>query len=70
MFSENILAWFEDHGRKDLPWQQNPTRWCSTGNLVATLKIVEPDEVKLFSYVAAMDPQGASLVSQAALAMR
>ncbi len=53
-----------------MAWQQNPTRWCSTGNLVATLKIVEPDEVKLFSYVAAMDPQGASLVSQAALAMR
>lgn len=25
MFSENILAWFEDHGRKDLPWQQQPT---------------------------------------------
>ncbi len=25
MFSENILAWFADHGRKDLPWQQQPT---------------------------------------------
>lgn len=22
-FSERILAWFDDHGRKDLPWQQN-----------------------------------------------
>jgi AmmeMemoRadiSam system protein B len=53
-----------------MAWQQNPTRWCSTGNLVAALKIVEPEEVKLLSYVAAMDPQGASLVSQAALAMR
>lgn len=53
-----------------MAWQQNPTRWCSTGNLVATLMIVEPGEVKLFSYVAAMDQQGASLVSQVAMAMR
>ncbi len=24
-FSTRLLAWFEQHGRKDLPWQQNPT---------------------------------------------
>ncbi|TCK19494.1 A/G-specific DNA-adenine glycosylase [Thiogranum longum] len=23
-FSDNILAWFEVHGRKDLPWQKHP----------------------------------------------
>jgi A/G-specific adenine glycosylase len=24
-FAQRILTWFEHHGRKDLPWQQNPT---------------------------------------------
>ena len=24
-FAERVLAWFETHGRKDLPWQQQPT---------------------------------------------
>ena len=24
-FAERLLAWFERHGRKQLPWQQNPT---------------------------------------------
>ena len=24
MFSKQVLAWFQLHGRKDLPWQQNP----------------------------------------------
>ncbi len=24
-FAEHVLAWFETHGRKDLPWQQQPT---------------------------------------------
>ncbi|MCL4222160.1 MAG: AmmeMemoRadiSam system protein B [Phycisphaerales bacterium] len=52
-----------------MAWQQNPTRWCSTGNLVATLQIVEPTRIDLFSYAAAMDQQGMSMVSHAALAM-
>lgn len=52
-----------------MAWQQNPTRWCSTGNIVATLKIVEPTKIEVLSYAAAMDQQGASLVSHAALAM-
>ncbi|MBT1451238.1 A/G-specific adenine glycosylase [Glaciecola sp. XM2] len=26
-FSERTLAWFDSHGRKDLPWQQNKTRY-------------------------------------------
>ena len=25
MFSDNILAWFDQHGRKNLPWQQSKT---------------------------------------------
>jgi A/G-specific adenine glycosylase len=24
-FQQNVLAWFDQHGRKDLPWQQNTT---------------------------------------------
>lgn len=24
-FADKVLAWFDRHGRKDLPWQQNPT---------------------------------------------
>jgi len=24
-FSKHLLAWFDQHGRKDLPWQQQPT---------------------------------------------
>lgn len=24
-FSKTVLEWFENHGRKNLPWQQNPT---------------------------------------------
>lgn len=53
-----------------MAWGGNPTRWCSVGNLVATMKIVEPEEVKLLNYAAAMDQQGMSLVSHAAAVMR
>ena len=24
-FSDNVLEWFKSHGRRDLPWQKNPT---------------------------------------------
>ena len=24
-FAERLLAWFDEHGRKDLPWQQETT---------------------------------------------
>ncbi len=53
-----------------MAWQQNPTRWCSTGNLVATLMLVEPKEVELLNYAASMDPQGMTMVSSAALSMK
>jgi AmmeMemoRadiSam system protein B len=52
-----------------MAWQQNHTRWCSIGNLCATMKTVEPTEIKLLNYAAAMDPQGVTFVSHAALAM-
>lgn len=52
-----------------MSWQQNPTRWCSIGNLTATMRLVEPTEVKLLGYIAAMDQQGAAMVSHAAMVM-
>ena len=24
-FARNLLAWWDEHGRKDLPWQKNQT---------------------------------------------
>ncbi|HZW08910.1 MAG TPA: AmmeMemoRadiSam system protein B [Phycisphaerales bacterium] len=69
-----LLAYLEQNKPEDLvgsiAWQGNPTRWCSIGNMVATLKIVQPTEVKLLNYAAAMDPQGLGLVSSAALVLR
>ncbi len=52
-----------------MSWQQNPTRWCSIGNMTATMRTVEPERVELLNYAAAMDPQGTTFVSSAALAM-
>lgn len=52
-----------------MAWQRNPTRWCSVGNLVATLKLVQPERVDLLNYAGAMDEQGTTLVTSAALAM-
>lgn len=53
-----------------MAWQQNPTRWCSIGNLVATLQVVEPESVELLNYMAAVDQQGAGMVSSVAMVMR
>jgi MEMO1 family protein len=53
-----------------MAWQQNPTRWCSTGNMVATLMITQPTSVELLNYAAAMDQQGYTMVSSAAMVMR
>lgn len=52
-----------------MAWQQNPTRWCSIGNLYATMLLTEPSRVEWFNYAAAMDEQGMALVSSASLAM-
>lgn len=49
-----------------MAWQQNPTRWCSIGNIVATLLVTNPttDEgVELLNFAAALDPQGTTMVS-------
>ncbi|MBI1189115.1 MAG: AmmeMemoRadiSam system protein B [Tepidisphaera sp.] len=48
-----------------MSWQQNPTRWCSIGNMVAAFKILEPARVEIINYAAAVDPQGHTMVSSA-----
>jgi MEMO1 family protein len=53
-----------------MAWLQNPTRWCSTGNIVAGLKIVQPERVDLLRYLAAVDQQGMGMVSSIAAVMR
>jgi MEMO1 family protein len=52
-----------------MAWQQNPTRWCSTGNIVAAMLITKPDEIRVLNHAAAMDQEGMGLVSTAAVVM-
>jgi AmmeMemoRadiSam system protein B len=53
-----------------MAWQQNPTRWCSIGNISAAMLAVKPESVEMLNYAAAMDQQGAGMVSSVAIAMR
>lgn len=52
-----------------MAWQQNPTRWCSVGNIVATMMVTEPENVEIFNYAAAMDERGMAMVSSVSMAM-
>ncbi len=52
-----------------MSWQGNATRWCSVGNLVATMKILNPSKVELLNYAGAMDQEGTTLVTSASLSM-
>lgn len=52
-----------------MAWQQNPTRWCSIGNLTATLRLVEPERIDVLNYAAAVDQQGMTMVSSMAAVM-
>lgn len=52
-----------------IAWQQNPTRWCSVGNLVAAMRISGAAEVRVLNYTIASDPQGVAAVSSIAGAM-
>ncbi len=53
-----------------MSWQQNPTRWCSIGNLVAAMKLTGASAMDLLSYSATVDAQGHALVSSASLSMK
>jgi AmmeMemoRadiSam system protein B len=52
-----------------MKWCNNPTRWCSVGNMVATLMALKPETVELIDYRQACDDQGLCLVSSAAMGL-
>ncbi len=52
-----------------MSWQANPTRWCSIGNMVAAMKLVDPSKVDVFNFAGAMDEQGSALVTSVSMAM-
>lgn len=52
-----------------MEWCKNPTRWCSIGNMAATMRLAGADEVELLDYRQAVDDQGLGLVSCAAVAL-
>ena len=52
-----------------MAWQQNPTRWCSIGNLIATMRLVQPERLDVLNYAAAVDQQGMTMVSSMAAVM-
>ncbi len=51
-----------------LAWQQNPTRWSSTGALVAAAKAASPGRGQVLNYAASMDQQGTAMLTNAAAA--
>lgn len=50
-------------------WTKNPTRWCSIGNMAATLELVRPSAVELVDYRQACDPQGGAMVTSCSMAL-
>ncbi|HCT46731.1 MAG TPA: AmmeMemoRadiSam system protein B [Phycisphaerales bacterium] len=52
-----------------MAWQQNPTRWCSIGNITAMMRTVEPSQIDVLNYAATMDPNGTAFVSSASIAV-
>lgn len=54
---------------ESMEWCKNPTRWCSVGNMAATMRLAKADEVELVDYRQAVDERGMALVSCAAVAL-
>ena len=52
-----------------IAWQQNPTRWSSTGALVAAAKASGASRGQVLNYAASMDQQGSAMLTNAAAAM-
>jgi AmmeMemoRadiSam system protein B len=52
-----------------MKWNKNPTRWCSVGNMAATLQLAKPSAIELIDYRQAYDDQGNVMVSSAAMAL-
>lgn len=53
-----------------MSWQQNPTRWCSLGNMLAAYQVTQPGNVEVLNYAAAIDPEGYTCVTSASVVMR
>ncbi len=49
-----------------LAWEQNPTRWCSAGNLAAMVRATGAEQIQMLNWVGARDSQGMGLVSSIA----
>ncbi len=52
-----------------MQWNNNPTQWCSIGNMAATLQLCQPETIELIDYRQACDDQGLVMVSSCAMAM-
>lgn len=52
-----------------MSWQQNPTRWCSIGNITAMMKLVRPTTIRVYNYSAAVDEQTQSMVCSVGMVM-
>jgi len=63
-YCKKDVAGFEGLFIKD----QNRTRWCSVGNMLAAQNILRPANVDLIDYQQVRDPNGMSMVSSAAIA--
>lgn len=46
-----------------MAWQQNPTRWSSTGPIVAGMGMTAPSKVRVLNYQGAIDQNGHVMVS-------
>ena len=60
-----------DADRFEAPFraQNNHSRWCSLGNIGATLRIATPSAIELIDYRQLRDTNGAALISTAAMAL-
>lgn len=71
---QDFLASFAQNKLDELiaamAWQQNPTRWCSVGNMTAVARIAEPEQIEIVNYSAAIDGQGMSMVSSCAAVLK
>ena len=63
-YCKKDMATFEGLFIKD----QNKSRWCSVGNMLAAQNILRPNNVDLIDYQQVRDPNGMSMVSSAAIA--
>ncbi len=49
-----------------IAWQQNPTRWCSVGNMVATMLATDAQAVRILNHTATADQQSVAMITSCA----